>query len=534
MHKRILLILAVALGVLVVPSAASAAWIDLKIIGHGHVQQIEGDKDLHCTSPAETPTGAEGNRCGSSESFNTNVKFRADVLDGAAGWEFAGWEGSCGGLGLCDFWTHVGVYTVTARFVDTGRPTPTITSGPDKRKPVASREATFDFNADEAGVRFECAVDGVPKPCDSNSRHTVTGLESGDHRFQLVAIDPSGNRSHVVEWPWTVDVTGPATQITAAPNGPTNATSASFRLATDDGATLRCRIDGGAWEICDDGYERYNLPHGFHVFEAYAIDELRNAGPVVPHRWEIDTMAPVTTLDPGVGPAEGSATDARGARFSFAANEPLRRFECAVDGGAFRPCASPQELSGLGLGAHAFRVQAVDHAGNTGRVAVRNWRVVAPPPPDRDRDGYSPPADCRDDDPAIHPGAHDVPGNAVDEDCKNGPAPAEPLGAGVRGYFATQHGRTRVLRLDALRVPAGTRIAVRTCRKARGGCATRVVTVPSARPRVALKRLAGRKSLPRGARLAIRMTRPETIGRAVTFTMRGNKLPRRVDVDLKP
>ncbi len=126
-----------------------------------------------------------------------------------------------------------------------------------------------------------------------------------------------------------------------------------------------------------------------------------------------------------------------------------------------------------------------------------------------------------------------MPGNDVDEDCKNGPAPAEPLGAGVRGYFATQYGRTRVLRLDALRVPAGTRIEVRTCRKGARGCTTEALTVAAARPRVALKRLTGRRSLARGARLVIRMTRPGSIGRAVTFTMRSHKLPRRVDVDLK-
>ncbi len=368
------------------------------------------------------------------------------------------------------------------------------------------------------------------RAADTRSRD----LDSGDHRFALVAIDPSGNRSQPVEYKWDVDVAGPATQLTAVPGSPTNSTSASFRLSTEPGATLSCRVDGGGWEPCGPTYERYNLPHGSHVFEAYAADTLGNAGPVVQHRWEIDTMLPVTTLDPGIGPAEGSRTDARSARFAFAANEPLRRFECSVDGGAFRPCAGTQELTGLGLGAHSFRVQAVDHAGNTGPAAVRSWTVVAPPRPDRDRDGYSPPADCRDDDPRIHPGAYDIPGNDVDEDCRFGPAPAEPLGAGVRGEFATQHGRTRVLRLDALRVPAGTRIEVRSCRKARSGCSTRVLSVAAARPRVALKRLAGRGSLRRGARLTIRMTRPLSIGRAVTFTMRAGKLPRRVDVDLQP
>ena len=40
---------------------------------------------------------------------------------------------------------------------------------------------------------------------------------------------------------------------------------------------------------------------------------------------------------------------------------------------------------------------------------------------DRDNDGYNRPQDCDDGNPAIHPGARDVPGNARDEDCEAAP-----------------------------------------------------------------------------------------------------------------
>lgn len=49
--------------------------------------------------------------------------------------------------------------------------------------------------------------------------------------------------------------------------------------------------------------------------------------------------------------------------FSFAASEPGAAFLCRLDRGPLRPCRSPRPYR-LSLGAHAFRVFAVDRAGN--------------------------------------------------------------------------------------------------------------------------------------------------------------------------
>ncbi|MCB9689325.1 MAG: VCBS repeat-containing protein [Alphaproteobacteria bacterium] len=52
--------------------------------------------------------------------------------------------------------------------------------------------------------------------------------------------------------------------------------------------------------------------------------------------------------------------------------------------------------------------------------------------PDRDGDGFEPPADCDDDDPSRSPGAVDVPGDGVDQDCDGADA-TEPPGTTTDG-----------------------------------------------------------------------------------------------------
>jgi arylsulfatase A-like enzyme len=76
---------------------------------------------------------------------------------------------------------------------------------------------------------------------------------------------------------------------------------------------------------------------------------------------------------------------------------------------------------------------------------------------DHDRDGYSPwfgGGDCDDHDPSVHPGAHDVPGNGVDENCSGADAvdvPAPPPPAFVRPSTLPERPNIVVILVDALR-----------------------------------------------------------------------------------
>jgi|tagenome__1003787_1003787.scaffolds.fasta_scaffold20975155_3 hypothetical protein len=93
------------------------------------------------------------------------------------------------------------------------------------------------------------------------------------------------------------------------------------------------------------------------------------------------------------------------------------------------------------------------------------------PPPDQDGDGFSPPADCMDTNSTAHPGAPEVPGNGVDDDCINGDRPAKVV-AVIAIEWTTSGSGVRLLRLQVHDAPPSARVAVRChgrrCRFARG------------------------------------------------------------------
>ena len=81
---------------------------------------------------------------------------------------------------------------------------PTITQRP--LASTADPEATFGFTTTQAGVTFECKLDGASfAPCISTK--TYTDITVGSHVFQVRAVDASGIASAPVSFSWTV-VTG--------------------------------------------------------------------------------------------------------------------------------------------------------------------------------------------------------------------------------------------------------------------------------------------------------------------------------------
>jgi hypothetical protein len=162
-----------------------------------------------------------------------------------------------------------------------------------------------------------------------------------------------------------------------------------------------------------------------------------------------------------------------------------------------------------------------------GVMAVTPAAVVVPPP-DRDGDGFNATLDCNDSVAAIRPGAIEIVGNAVDENC-DGRRPDFPLiGSSIALFVRADAKSTTVTELTISAIPAGGRVELR-CRPPRGkSCPFRIVRRSYATPRRKVSLLAAFKSkrLARGSVLDIRVLGPDVIGKVRIERIRASKTTR--------
>jgi hypothetical protein len=167
----------------------------------------------------------------------------------------------------------------------------------------------------------------------------------------------------------------PRPWITAKPPKNTATTSAKFGFRdTWAGATFECAVDGSSFGRCTSP-KRYRggMAGGWHAFRVRAIARGGRAhSAAAVYRWWIDgrPAAPRIVAHP-IRP-----TTSRRARFAFLSRERGLRFQCRLDGRAWRACKSPVSYARLGLGRHAFRVRADDPDGTLSRASRFGWRIA--------------------------------------------------------------------------------------------------------------------------------------------------------------
>jgi large repetitive protein len=268
-------------------------------------------------------------------------------------------------------------------------PETTIDSGPDLE--TSSASATFRFSGEDdttpsTALTFQCSLDEGRFAACSSTR-TFDGLSAGPHTFRVRATDRAGNTdTSPAEYPWSIDLTPPDTQINARPADPSKESTASFAFGGNDNVTdasalrFECRIDGAAdapWAACSSPHQLADLVEGIHGFEVRAVDRVGNVDTSpASYTWTVDRTPPTTTIEPDGAPAD--PTTATDAAFAFSADEAAT-FACSLDAGEPAACNDGTAAYGeLGEGSHTFAVAATDAAGNLGPAAQYTWTVEAP------------------------------------------------------------------------------------------------------------------------------------------------------------
>ncbi len=260
--------------------------------------------------------------------------------------------------------------------LDTANPVVDITVAPPAFS--ASADAHFEFTVTDTNLAsVECSLDGGPfVACDSNTSQDYTGLPDGPHTFTVQGTDTAtnvGSDSHS----WTIDTVDPETSIDPpTPSDPSNDTDPEFFFSSNESpdVTFECQLDGAGFNPCTSGDTFPVSPDGSHTFEVRATDLAGNTdGSPASFTWELDTVAPETTIDPPTPSDPSNDTDPE---FFFSSTEPGSTFECQLDGAGFNPCTSGDTFPVSPDGSHTFEVRATDAAGNTdGSPASFTWEL---------------------------------------------------------------------------------------------------------------------------------------------------------------
>jgi hypothetical protein len=154
---------------------------------------------------------------------------------------------------------------------------------------------------------------------------------------------------------------------------------------------------------------------------------------------------------------------------------------------------------------------------------------------DKDFDGVQPPADCDDANAGVHPGAAEVAGNGLDDDCTGGDAISSPAGVvpplpRIAAAFVAEWkligSLTAVKKLKVTGLPAGAKVVATCAAPKHKHCPFKTKTLTSTKGgSLSLTTLFKKRKLASGTTVTVVATAPGVLGRQVAYKLRKHKKP---------
>jgi hypothetical protein len=464
--------------------------------------------------------GIGNGNCGSNDRLMCTAVYHDVTLTAQphAGWQFAGWDGSCSGTGTTCSFTLSGDRSVSASFTDVAAPTVSITG------PTGNAGGTFTLSADawdnNAINRVQFLVNDVSAGADFTAPYSVdvdsTTLAEGPAKLTAIAIDAAGHTTETTN-SVIVDNLKPTLSFSGGPNGGTFrlGTTHTWSFAAADAGTgvksVECKLDAAAYGPCSGGTSSHTvsgLGNGGHTLSIRVTDKAGRSD-VFTRTVNIDGVAPQTTITGGT--ADGAASTDTSASFTFAADQAGSTFKCrvypaALTPGAFGHCsgAGTHEASGFAPGTYAFEVVATDPYGNVDGTPAKRTFTVTPAGSGAGKPGTG--------------GSTPAAGGSG-----SAPAGGGKIDAKLNTFWKLYGKRTEVQTLTVSNAPAGSKVTI-SCKGK--GCKFRKVssTLTGTRLKLAV-RFRGRK-LPARTVITVTVTKPGWIGKTFRYVTRAGKFPK--------